>query len=296
MSTTQTNCHYLCPNCRAPIEDDEQQIELTCANGHVIRRRGGVLTLLAKDFEEYLDQFSVAFRAYRADRKDPSLPTSAYAELPFGTAVQGNAEWRAQQTDLQLILARLPAQPSLRILDVGAWNGWLSHQLAQRGHHVTAVAYFDDERDGLGARQHYPNPTWQAIQMDEVDLDILCQSFDMVVLNRCVQFSPDPLAQVKKAQRRVSPGGQLIITGLGFYRDPSAQRSHLAALQQRFQQNHGLPLFLRPARGYLDSHDLRQLEALGLLIKPYANPVIAIAKSILRPTTPRACFAIWRNG
>src|SRR6267378_6158682 len=50
---------------------------------------------------------------------------------------------------------RHEASVRLRILDLGAGNGWLSNRLAQRGHSVTAIDLSDDPFDGLGAGRHY---------------------------------------------------------------------------------------------------------------------------------------------
>src|SRR5437868_5658951 len=47
------------------------------------------------------------------------------------------------------------ARRSLRILDLGAGNGWLANRLAERGHRVIAVDLLDDPLDGLGAARHY---------------------------------------------------------------------------------------------------------------------------------------------
>ena len=72
----------------------------------------------------------------------------------------------------------------LKILDLGAWNGWLSNQLSSDGHElVTAIDYFLHERDGLAAKKYYPNE-FLAIQMDLEDLSILPYNYDIIIINR----------------------------------------------------------------------------------------------------------------
>lgn len=280
-----------CSICREPVDS----ATLTCAHGHRFERNDGILSLLTPQFAAQLNAFATAFQADRAAHHYPTLPPTAYAHLPFGAAVRNDPEWRARQTDLRLILGLLPQNKTMRVLDVGAWNGWLSQQLAVRGHLVTAMSYFADEQDGLGARKFYPNPLWQAVQMDECDLDVIRDEFDAVILNRCVQFAPDPLQQVQAAQARVAKGGLLVVTGMSIFKDPSR---HMAQTQQRasaFQQRHGLSLFLRPTRGHLDSNDQARLQSAGLVIRPYWAMWRAWAKSWVQPTVPQPCYGVWRR-
>jgi 2-polyprenyl-3-methyl-5-hydroxy-6-metoxy-1,4-benzoquinol methylase len=280
-----------CPICRSTIHPNS----FTCERGHSFEQRDGVLSLLTPQFAAQLNAFAQAFAADRITQHYPALPHSAYAHLPFGDAVRNDPEWRSRQADLRAILTLLPKDKPLRILDVGAWNGWLSHQLAKHGHVVTAVSYFADAQDGLGARTFYPNPQWRAIQMDECELDLIQEQFDVVVLNRCVHFSPDTARQVQAAQARVAQGGLLFVTGLNIFKDPS---QCIARIQQRmnaFEQRHGISLFLRPTRGYLDWGDVAHFQKMGLHVKPIWSLWGALLKSIVWPTSPRPCYGVWRR-
>lgn len=280
-----------CPICRQPIQDES----LSCKQGHVYEQRDGVLVLLTPQFAAQLHAFAQAFQADRIAQHYPTLPHMAYAQLPFGDGVRNDPEWRARQNDLRLILNLLPKDKVLRVLDVGAWNGWLSHQLATRGHAVTAVAYFSDDQDGLGARKFYPNPQWQAVQLDECDLDVIRDEFDCVILNRCVQFAPDPLRQVQASQALVAKGGVLMVTGMNIFRDPAKQIERMQQRSVAFKQQHGLELFLRPTRGYLDVRDVARFQSAGLNVKPHWAMWRALVKSLLQPTSPRPCYGVWRR-
>ena len=46
----------------------------------------------------------------------------------------------------------------LRLLDLGAGNGWLSYHLARRGHEAAAVDLTVNDFDGLGAHVHFDAP------------------------------------------------------------------------------------------------------------------------------------------
>ena len=179
----------------------------------------------------------------------------------------------------------------LRILDFGAWNGWLSNRLAAQGHDVTAIDYFVDEFDGLRARKFYDSD-WLAIQMNLEDLDVLGTQFDVVVVNRCVQFYADPPAFAGHVKRKVAPGGLLLLTGLAFLRDPSQRIAGLAALRRQYQQN-GFDFF-KPMKGYLDFDDKARLAAQGFYLHPYRRLLAANARSLLSPAAPRYYYAVWQ--
>jgi 2-polyprenyl-3-methyl-5-hydroxy-6-metoxy-1,4-benzoquinol methylase len=209
-------------------------------------------------------------------------------------AVQDDFQWRLRRYDLAVVRRLLSGRRGQRILDVGAWNGWLSHRMAGDGHLVTAIDYFVDEFDGLGAKKFY-STSWQAIQMDLADLHVLDESFDAILLNRCVQFFPQPAAYVAQAKAQLAPGGLLILTGLELYRDPRAKAARVAQLLDSHRQRYGCELFLRPTKGYLDFADKAQLEAQGVQIKPPWQLLPANLKARLRPTLPRHCYGVCRN-
>jgi len=256
-----------CPNCREPVEPVEAD-RLTCANGHQFDYEEGVLVLLGADFRPQLESFTQHIRRFREDEGKRLCDPALYDQLPFAPAVQGEWEWRQRGYDVEHITRLLGRRKEQTILDVGAWNGWLSHRLAQQGHQVTAVDYFADAYDGLGAKQFYSS-TWQAIQLDLTDLSVLDQVYDLVIINHGLHFFPDPVAHVAAARRKVRPGGLLVAIGLRFYFDPTARAKEVAALQQRYKTRYGVDIFLKPTKGYLDFHDKRRLEQAGLVLKKY---------------------------
>jgi 2-polyprenyl-3-methyl-5-hydroxy-6-metoxy-1,4-benzoquinol methylase len=203
-------------------------------------------------------------------------------------------EWRLRGYDLAILLKLLRPRRR-RVLDVGAWNGWLSHRLSLQGCEVTAVDYFADEHDGLGARKFY-STNWRAIQIDLTDLSVLDECFDIIVLNRCLQFFPDPLTCVRAACQMLSPGGRLIATGLQFYQDPSHKARQVAETRQSYQERYGFELFLRPTKAYLDFDDMKDLEAAGLALKPYPQLRLANLKAAFKRAQPRHLYGVYEAG
>ncbi len=277
---------YLCPTCRTPLDD-----ACVCANGHAFAQNDGVLALLDAAFAAQLAAFCEPFERMRAGAAMQLLNPAVYQRLPATPPGHPPHEWRLRRCDLALLRRLLRRRPRQTILDVGAWNGWLSNRLAGDGHTVTAVDYFGGEYDGLRARKFYTS-SWQAVQMDLLDLPVLGQAFDVIVLNRCVQFFPQPAAAVAQAQALLAAGGLLILTGLELFHDPRAKAARVAHSLRSHRQRYGFELFLRPTKGYLDLADKAQLEAQGVQIKPYWQLLPANLKALLRPTLPRHCYGV----
>jgi hypothetical protein len=130
--------------------------------------------------------------------------------------------------------------------------------------------------------------------MDECELDLIQDSFDVVVLNRCLQFAPDPPNHWLAARQRVQEGGLLIATGLSIFHNPSLHRRRIQQRASQFQNQHGLPLFLHTTKGYLDDADLRQLRANGMRWHIDVSNWRSQIKRLLMSTSPKVGYGLWR--
>ena len=282
--------HFLCPSCREALP-----ASMACVCGQSFGFRDGVLVLLEPGLGRRLDQFTQAFSAVRAVENRRLLDEHAYEALPFGLIVQGDFQWRLRQYDLAVVRRLLSDRRGQRVLDIGAWNGWLSNRMADDGHLVTAIDYFVDEFDGLGAKKFYSTP-WQAIQMDLTDLHVLDENFDVIILNRCLQFFPQPAGYVAMAKAKLAPGGLLIVTGMELFRDPHVKAARVADMLHVHRQRYGFELFLAPTKGYLDFEDKAQLQAQGMEVKIYRPLLPANAKAMLWPTLPYHAYGVYLHG
>lgn len=255
-----------CPSCGEPVEAGAAR----CAGGHRFEVADGVLRLLEPAFAARLEAFTSAFGRLR-ERDGRRLPAPpVYPRLPAARELRHRPEWRVRRYDLALVRRLLADGATSRVLDVGAWNGWLAHNLAEDGHDVVAVDYFDDPFDGLRARRHYPAPRWRAVQLDLERLDLLEDRFDLVVLNRCVQFAADPVAAVGRAAARAAPGGAVVLTGLELFRDPSVRAAAVAHDVERWRAA-GIEPLVR-YKGWLDRDDAARLAAAGVCLRSYRQP------------------------
>ena len=284
-----------CPTCREPIGESIGSHEAVCPNGHSFAHRDGVLRLLDAAFADRLESFTARLSEIREAEGKRLMDVSAYEGLPYSQLKSGDpawrTEWRLRCHDLEILFRLVAGRSHCRVLDVGAWNGWLSHRLAARGHDVTAVDYFDDDRDGLAARQHY-RVHWRAIQMDLEDLAVLDEHFDVIVLNRCLAFFPDPIAGVISARRLLAEDGTLVITGLQFFRQAAPKRRSVALQRETYRMRYGFELFLRPTKGYLDWEDRRRLQEAGVVLKPYPQLRMANLKAAVRRALPTHMYGL----
>jgi SAM-dependent methyltransferase len=278
----------LCPSCREPFDPARHD----CRSGHRHETVDGVLRLLEPSFAVRLEAFLEGFRTLREGDGRRVHDPSVFPRLPFAAELRHDPEWRMRGYDLAVIQRLLVRRPPGTALDVGAYNGWLSHRLAAAGHRVTAVDYFTDELDGIGAHRYYPT-RWRPIQVDLRDLSVLDERFDLVVVNRCVQFFQDPPAMVAQAAQRVADGGLLVVTGLEIFADPAERRRGVEALKERLRR-HGLEPFI-PIRGYLDHSDRTRFRALGVDLRPYPQLRMRVARlrSRLGHRRGEPCFGVW---
>lgn len=117
-------------------------------------------------------------------------------------------------------MARRLGRP-LRLLDLGAGNGWLSYRVAVAGDFATALDIRDDGVDGLGAGQAFLQWTEGRMRTAVAPFDAIPEpdaSFDIAVFNASLHYATDLAAVLKEAARVVRPGGRLAILDSPFYR------------------------------------------------------------------------------
>lgn len=264
-----------------------------CTNGHSFGLRDGVPAVVGDALHAQLAPFLAAFSAYRAQRGERITDARVYPQLPEGGLALDQALWRPRVFDLALVRRITGARKNLRVLDIGAWNGWLAHRLAGDGHRVLALDYFTDPFDGLGAVQHYPE-RFEAMQFDLERLDLLDGPFDLVIANRCAAYFTELPRSIGHMERLLAPAGTLLMTGLNIHGSTRAIEAHFAASRQRFQEQHGLPYLFKPVKGYLTGDDARRIAECGLILRDYPELRWKNLLQALRPSKPRYLYALRR--
>lgn len=116
----------------------------------------------------------------------------------------------------------------LRVLDLGAGNGWLSFRLARLGHRPVALDLRVDSVDGLGAARAYGRHLPSMFPRIAGSFDALPlkgRVCDVAVFNASLHYALDLPRVLGEATRSVAPGGRIAVLDSPFYaRDADGER------------------------------------------------------------------------
>jgi len=144
---------------------------------------------------------------------------AAHFDEDFGHSIATPAERAAWDRILDLVL---PAGRVLDALDAGCGTGFLSLEMAARGHRVTGVDFAPSMLElarGKAAAQRLPVRFEQA---DAENLPFAPQSFDLAISRHVLWTLPHPEAAIDEWIRVLRPGGRLAIIDGAQYNDASA--------------------------------------------------------------------------
>jgi SAM-dependent methyltransferase len=264
---------FACPNCRALL-DTSQDAARCSACAATFTREAGIWRFLSEERSAAFAQFEHEYHTVRRAEGWGSDDASYYRSLPWRDASGRFADlWRVRATSFRTFVQHvLPHQRSLRILDVGAGNGWLAYQLARRGHAVAAIDFQVDPRDGLGAWRHY-DVTFTPIQAEFDVLPLAADQADVVVFNGSLHYSTNCETTLREALRVLRPNGAVAILDSPVY---AASRSGMAMVNERqagFQRVYGFASDALPHEHFLTYVRLAELsQPLGVrwrVIKPF---------------------------
>jgi SAM-dependent methyltransferase len=171
-------------------------------------------------------RFAQDYAAHRA-AEGRGYAGDALLGLPYVRSGPLARQWGVRARTFEAFLARLvcPMATALgrpiKLLDLGAGNGWLSYRVALQGHCATALDIRDDCVDGLGAAEPYLERTAGRMRVAVAafeEIPAANASFDIAVFNASLHYATDLAAALAEAARVVRPGGQLAILDSPFYR------------------------------------------------------------------------------
>ena len=258
---------FACPDCRAAVLDGTDGLSCV-ACGQTFACTRGIYRFLSMSRQRAAEAFLQQYRLVRARDGYRAPSADYYRMLPVVARHDPRAaEWRIRRESyVRLQRHALPAawESSVRVLDLGAGSGWLSHRLAGFGMHPVAVDRLDDEEDGLGACRHYP-VSFPAVQADFDALPFAPGGFDLVVLNGSLHYSSCPEATLAGARRMLAAGGTLVVMDSPMFdRDQDGQRM-LDDQRRTFAREYGLSEIVPGGSGFLTFAQLnRTAETLGL--------------------------------
>jgi SAM-dependent methyltransferase len=148
----------------------------------------------------------------------------------------------------------------LRVLDLGAGNGWLSHQLALQDHDVTAVDLLVNQFDGLGAHVHYATE-YVPVQAEYDHLPIDGQKVDLLVFNGSVHYSTDYHRTFGEGLRVLQPKGRFVVMDTPIYHDPSSGIEMVRERQLSFAKRYNINRPPLESQNFLTFDQLSDLSA-----------------------------------
>ncbi len=262
---------FACPQCGRTLEPLTEDRLYCTADQLVFRRRDGIWRFLtderARELQPFLDSYAAIRQAEGRGSDDPAY----FRALP-DQDLSGRfaADWAIRARSFNRLIDTViePMEQDrsrpLRILDLGAGNGWLANRLAQRGCQVAAIDLSLDSRDGLGAHIHYET-TFVPIQADFDHLPLDAGQIDLAVFNAALHYTIDAQATLAEALRVLEGAGRVVIVDTPVYRDPQAGERMVEERRMAFERMFGLSGNARAHENYLTLDRLDTLsEALHL--------------------------------
>ncbi|HEX2092271.1 MAG TPA: class I SAM-dependent methyltransferase [Longimicrobiaceae bacterium] len=259
-----------------------------------------------------LTRFRTEYGAHRAAEGRAHTHEELLA-LPYLRTGPLARQWevRARSFDafVRRVLVPVAAERAgpLRLLDLGAGNGWLCRRAALAGHRAVALDLRDDRVDGLGAAGGYLEEAPGLFGRVAASFDALpfrARSFDIAVFNASLHYALDLRAVLAEAARAVRPGGRLVIVDSPFYAREAEGSAMVAEkhrdAERRFGERAGALLAL-PFVEFLTRERLETASAgLGLVWRRHRvryplwyelRPLVAR----LRHRRPPSRFDLWQT-
>jgi SAM-dependent methyltransferase len=209
------------------------------------RKEAGIWRFLLPESEAHYSRFVSDYETVRHSEGRGSTSPDYYRALPFkDLSRRFSIDWaiRARSFNVLIkVLTRLqnPLERELRILDLGAGNGWLSNRLAAQGDRVIAVDLLINDQDGLGAWKHYEH-SFTPVQAEFNHLPVTDRWADAAIFNASFHYSEDYTQTLKEALRVLSPHGLVIIMDSPAYRRASSGEKMVQEREAQFKENYGI--------------------------------------------------------
>lgn len=192
-----------------------------------------------------LDRFRTDYAAHRA-AEGRGLEDAELLELPWLRSGPLARQWGVRARSFEVFhahvagpMARAAGRP-LRVLDLGAGNGWLSYRLALRGHDCTAVDIRDDRVDGLGAAETFrARAPFDCVIASFDALPVADRFADLTIFNAALHYATDLRRTLTEAARATRRGGTLVILDSPFYAKDAQGAAMVAEKHARAAERFG---------------------------------------------------------
>jgi SAM-dependent methyltransferase len=260
-----------------------------------------------------LTRFRTEYGAHRASEGRAHSNAELLA-LPYLRTGPLAKQWSVRARTFEAFMRRVVAPVArgiddrpLRVLDLGAGNGWLCHRLARVGSDAVAVDIRDDCIDGLGAAGPLLSaefPPFERVVGSFDALPVREAHFDVVVFNASLHYAIDLHSVLDEARRVTRTGGCVAILDSPFYNSETdgtamvddKRRNAATHFGERTDALMALPFIEFLTRDRLD----RASQGLGLVWRRHrvsyplwyeARPYVARLRGQRRPSR----FDLWES-
>jgi SAM-dependent methyltransferase len=269
---------FVCPRCRTTLERTTSE-RMTCPrDGLEFWKTDGIWRFLLPESEAHYARFIRDYETVRQAEGRGSTDPGYYRALPFkDRSARHASDWKIRARSFKVlvnnVLTRLqnPLERALKIIDLGAGNGWLSNRLAAQGDRVLAVDLLVNELDGLGAWKHYEH-TFTPIQAEFNQLPVMDRFADAVIFNASFHYSENYAETLREALRVTGAQGLIIVMDSPIYRRGASGQQMVQEREAQFKEKYGFASDNLQSENYL-TYD--RLDELGRDLK--------ITWKILRP-------------
>jgi SAM-dependent methyltransferase len=280
-----------CPRCRANIS------QLHCRFcGLQMPLDNGIVKALSPDRADHFARFITDYEQIRAAEGRWSQQDDFYLNLPYKDATGTNSkQWKIRARSFDYLMKHLVNRDLQknggRILDLGAGNCWMSYRLALANYRPVALDIVTNDRDGLGAAEHFRKhlpAMFPRIQAELARLPFQDGQFDAVIFNASFHYAEDSAATLREALRCVRREGAVIVSDTPWYSRDESGRRMVSERKAAFLKRYGTASDSINSLEYLTDERLRALgEQLGIRWIVY-HPQYGL-KWAMRPLVARLC-------
>ena len=256
---------FICPRCQAKLERSAPD-RVTCPqDGLEFRKEDGIWRFLLPESEAHYTSFVADYEAVRRSEGRGSASANYYRALPFkDLSGHHQADWRIRARSFNVlvknVLTRLqnPLERALKVLDLGAGNGWLANRLSAQGDRVIAVDLLVNDQDGLGAWKYYEH-SFTPVQAEFNHLPVMDRFADAVIFNASFHYSEDYAKTLKEALRVLSMEGLIVIIDSPVYRRGASGEKMVEERKADFLARYGFASDSLTSENYLTYSRLKEL-------------------------------------
>ena len=254
-----------CPACHAALEQPAPD-EMCCPiDGQRFMRIDGIWRMLLPERQPFFSQFIREYESIRRAEGRGSDDPAYYRALPYRDLTgQMQTDWQIRAASFDALIKQilLPAEKTssqpLRVVDIGAGNGWLSGRLAGRGHTVMAVDLISNDYDGLGCFRYY-NSAFTPLQAEFDHLPFQDQSADLIIYNAAFHYSLDYAITLAESVRVLAKAGKIVVMDSPVYHDQASGKQMVKERENFFSSQYGFPSNALPTESFITYSRLDEL-------------------------------------